>query len=47
MTEKVATTTVTKTEKGFTIDIDIEKPMFPWLQYLTPVLLVLLLIKKH
>jgi len=44
--EKISTTTVTKTDKGFTIDIQIEKPLFPWLQYLTPALLVLLLLKR-
>lgn len=44
--EKISTTTITKTEKGFTIDIEIQKPLFPWLQYVTPTLLLLLLIKK-
>ena len=46
VSEKISTTTVTKTDKGFTIDIQIEKPLFPWLQYLTPALLLLILIKK-
>jgi hypothetical protein len=44
--EKIATTTVTKTDKGFTIDIEIQKNMFPWLEYITPALLLLILIKR-
>lgn len=45
--QKISTTTVTKTDKGFTIDIEIEKPLFPWFKYITPALLVLLLLKKN
>lgn len=44
--EKISTTTVTKTDKGFTIDIEIQKNMFPWLDYITPALLLLILIKR-
>jgi hypothetical protein len=44
--EKISTTTVTKTEKGFTIDIEIQKHMFPWLEYITPALLLLILFKR-
>jgi hypothetical protein len=44
--EKISTTTVTKTDKGFTIDIEIQKHMFPWLEYITPALLLLILFKR-
>lgn len=44
--EKISTTTVTKTDKGFTIDIEIQKNMFSWMEYITPALLLLILIKR-
>lgn len=49
--KKIATTTITKTEKGFTIDVEIPKsPGYlppPWFHYLTPALLFLLLLKPR
>jgi hypothetical protein len=47
--ERIATTTITKTPKGFMIDVDIPKsPGYlppAWFHYITPALLFLILIK--
>jgi hypothetical protein len=47
--EKIATTTITKTPNGFTIDVEIPKPIGRpfWFEYITPALLFLLLLKKN
>ena len=47
--EKIATTTITKTSTGFTIDVEIPKTVCRpfWFEYITPALLLLLLFKKH